>query len=234
MNRKIKIGIIIIIVLVIAYAAFTFLSYNHAQDTATKYLNGTSEVSVVKIDNGLFVDGHGNDTAFIFYPGAKVEYTSYLPMLCDLASEGVDCYVVQMPFNFAIFGENEADSIINSTNYSHYILSGHSMGGYVASSYMAHSGKGDGLVLFAAYPTEKIEKPVLSIYGSDDGVLNYKTYNESKTLMDNLTEVIIDGGNHAQFGYYGNQSGDNPSKISPEKQQNQSVDEIVKFIDKLT
>lgn len=234
MNRKIKIGIIIIIVLVIAYAAFTFLSYNHAQDTATKYLNGTSEVSVVKIDNGLFVDGHGNDTAFIFYPGAKVEYTSYLPMLCDLASEGIDCYVVQMPFNFAIFGENEADSIINSTNYSHYILSGHSMGGYVASSYMAHSEKGDGLVLFAAYPTEKIEKPVLSIYGSDDGVLNFKTYNESKTLIDDLTEVIIDGGNHAQFGYYGNQSGDNPSKISPEKQQNQSVDEIVKFIDKLT
>lgn len=234
MNRKIKIGIIIIIVLVIAYAAFTFLSYNHAQDTATKYLNGTSEVSVVKIDNGLFVDGHGNDTAFIFYPGAKVEYTSYLPMLCDLASEGIDCYVVQMPFNFAIFGENEADSIINSTNYSHYILSGHSMGGYVASSYMAHSGKGDGLVLLAAYPTEKISKPALSIYGSDDGVLNYKSYNESKPLMDNLTEVIIDGGNHAQFGYYGNQSGDNPSKITPEKQQGQSVDEIVKFIDKLT
>lgn len=234
MNRKIKIGIIIIIVLVIAYAAFTFLSYNHAQDSATKYLNGTSEVSVVKIDNGLFVDGHGNDTAFIFYPGAKVEYTSYLPMLCDLASEGVDCYVVQMPFNFAIFGENEADSIINSTNYSHYILSGHSMGGYVASSYMAHSGKGDGLVLLAAYPTEKISKPALSIYGSDDGVLNYKSYNESKPLMDNLTEVIIDGGNHAQFGYYGNQSGDNPSKITPEKQQGQSVDEIVKFIDKLT
>ena len=234
MNRKIKIGIIIIIVLVIAYAAFTFLSYNHAEDTATKYLNGTSQVSVVKIDNGLFVDGEGNETAFIFYPGAKVEYTSYLPMLCDLASQGVDCYVVQMPFNFAIFGENEADSIINSTNYSHYILSGHSMGGYVASSYMVHSGKGDGLVLFAAYPTEKIEKPVLSIYGSDDGVLNFKTYNESKTLMGNLTEVIIDGGNHAQFGYYGNQSGDNPSKITPEKQQGQSVDEIVKFIDKLT
>lgn len=234
MNRKLKIGIIIIIVLVIAYAAFTFLSYNHAQDSATKYLNGTSEVSVVKIDNGLFVDGHGNDTALIFYPGAKVEYTSYLPMLCDLASEGVDCYVVQMPFNFAIFGENEADSIINSTKYSHYILSGHSMGGYVASSYMAHSGKGDGLVLLAAYPTEKISKPALSIYGSDDGVLNYKSYNESKPLMDNLTEVIIDGGNHAQFGYYGNQSGDNPSKITPEKQQGQSVDEIVKFIDKLT
>jgi len=233
MNKKIKIGIIIIIVLVVAYFAFTFLSYNHAENDATKYLNGTSKVSVEKIDNGLFIDGYGNDTALIFYPGAKVEYTSYLPMFCKLASEGVDCYLCEMPFNFAFLGENEADSIINTTNYSHYILSGHSLGGYVASSYMAHTGKGDGLVLLAAYPTEKISKPVLSIYGSDDGVFNLKTYNESKPLMSNLTEVIIDGGNHAQFGYYGNQSGDNPSKISPEKQQYQSVDEIVKFIDKL-
>jgi hypothetical protein len=88
-------------------------------------------------------------------------------------------------------------------------------------------------VLLAAYPTEKINKPVLSIYGSDDGVFNLKTYNESKPLMKNLTEVIIDGGNHAQFGYYGNQSGDNPAKITTEKQQDKSVDEIVKFIDKL-
>jgi pimeloyl-ACP methyl ester carboxylesterase len=154
-------------------------------------------------------------------------------MLCEVASEGVDCYLVQMPFNFAFFGENEADSIIDTTNYSHYILSGHSLGGYVASSYLAHSGNGDGLVLLAAYPTEKINKPVLSIYGSDDGVFNLKTYNESKPLMKNLTEVIIDGGNHAQFGYYGNQSGDNPAKITTEKQQDKSVDEIVKFIDKL-
>ena len=233
MNGKIKIGIIIIIVLIIAYAAFTFLSYNHAEENTAKYLNGTSEVNVTKIDNGLFVDGDGNDTALIFYPGAKVEYTSYLPMLCEVASEGVDCYLVQMPFNFAFFGENEADSIIDTTNYSHYILSGHSLGGYVASSYLAHSGNGDGLVLLAAYPTEKINKPVLSIYGSDDGVFNLKTYNESKPLMKNLTEVIIDGGNHAQFGYYGNQSGDNPAKITTEKQQDKSVDEIVKFIDKL-
>lgn len=234
MNRKVKIGIIVIIVIVLAYFAFTFFSYNHAEKTATDYLNGTDNVNVTKIDNGLFVDGYGNDTALIFYPGAKVEYTSYLPMLCSLASKGVDCYLVEMPFNFAIFGENMADSIIDEANYTHYFMSGHSLGGYVASSYIAHTNKTDGLILFASYTTEKIDKPVLSIYGSDDGVMNIEKYSESKELMSNLTEVVIDGGNHAQFGYYGNQSGDNPSKITPKNQQKQSVNEILDFLGELT
>ncbi len=234
MNRKVKIGIIVIIVIMLAYFAFTFLSYNHAEKTATDYLNGTDKVNVTKIDNGLFVDGYGNDTALIFYPGAKVEYTSYLPMFCNLASKGVDCYLVEMPLNFAIFGENEADSIIDKTNYTHYFMSGHSLGGYVASSYLSHTNRTDGLILLAAYPTEKIDKPVLSIYGTKDNVLNMEKYNESKPLMSNLTEYVINGGNHAQFGYYGNQSGDNSSKITPQNQQSQSVEVILDFIDELT
>ena len=234
MNRKVKIGIIVIIVIMLAYFAFTFLSYNHAEKTATDYLNGTDKVNVTKIDNGLFVDGYGNDTALIFYPGAKVEYTSYLSMFCNLASKGVDCYLVEMPLNFAIFGENEADSIIDKTNYTHYFMSGHSLGGYVASSYLSHTNRTDGLILLAAYPTEKIDKPVLSIYGTKDNVLNMEKYNESKPLMSNLTEYVINGGNHAQFGYYGNQSGDNSSKITPQNQQSQSVEVILDFIDELT
>ena len=233
MNRKIKIAIVIIVALIIAYSIYYFTDYSHAQDEATKYLNGTENVSVVKIDNGLFLNGYGNDTALIFYPGAKVEYSAYLPMFTDLASRGVDCYLVEMPFNFAFFGENEADKIIETTNYSHYIMSGHSLGGVVASSYMNHTGNGDGLILLAGYPTEKITKPVLSIYGSDDGKLNKKAYNEAKPLMSNLTEVVIDGGNHAQFAYYGKQSGDSEAGISAQKQQSQTADEMLKFINGL-
>ena len=233
MNRKIKIAIVIIVALILAYSIYYFMDYSHAQGEATKYMNGTEDVSVVKIDNGLFLNGYGNDTALIFYPGAKVEYSAYLPMLTNLASNGVDCYLVEMPLNFAFFGENEADKIIDTTNYSNYIMSGHSLGGVVASSYMNHTGKGDGLILLAGYPTEKITKPVLSIYGSEDGKLNKKAYNESKPLMSNLTEVVINGGNHAQFAYYGKQSGDSEASISAQKQQNQTVDEMLKFINRL-
>lgn len=233
MNKKLKIAIIIVILLIVGYATYYFTDFYHAESTATDYLNGTSNVSVSKINNGLFLDGPGSDDALIFYPGAKVEYTSYLPMFVDLASQGVDCYLVEMPLNIAFFGQDSADSIIDDSNYTHYYLSGHSLGGLVASSYMNSTGKGDGLILFASYPTDEINKPVLSVYGSQDMVLNIKNYNESKSLMDNLTEVVIEGANHEQFAYYGTQEGDGVATISPESQQKQCVDAILDFINKI-
>ena len=51
--------------------------------------------------------------------------------------------------------------------------------------------------------------------------------------MSNLTEVIIGGGNHEQFAYYGPQSGDGVANITAENQQNQTADEILKFINEL-
>ena len=234
MNKKIKIAIVIVAALILAFSAYYLTDYSHAEKTATDYLNGTDDVSVVKMDNGLFLDGYGNDTALIFYPGAKVEYTSYLPMFTELASRGVDCYIVEMPFNLAFLGADKADPIIDSTNYTHYFLSGHSLGGVMASSYVSDNDKCDGLILLASYPSKEVDEPVLSIYGSDDGALNRESYQKAKPLMKNLTEVIIDGGNHAQFGYYGIQSGDNNASITSQDQQNRTVSEILDFINLLS
>lgn len=230
MRKKVKLIFLVIVLLILAYGVYYVNDYSHAESVVNNYLNGTDNVSVSKVSSGLFVDGYGNDTVLIFYPGAKVEYTSYLPMFVELANQGVDCYLVEMPFNIAFLGQNSADSIINTTNYSTYVISGHSLGGVAASSYMNQSGRCDGLILFAAYPTEKIDKPVLSIYGSEDKVLDKNRYDDSKPLMSNITEYIIDGGNHAQFGYYGNQSGDGMANISAENQQNQTVYKILEFV----
>ena len=127
------------------------------------YLNGSDNVSVVKTSNGLLLDGPCNDSALIFYPGGKVEYTSYLPLMNRISSRGIDCYLVEMPFNIAFLGADSADEIIRNSNYSKYILSGHSLSGIVASSY-AHNHNISALILLASYPTEEIEIPVLSIY----------------------------------------------------------------------
>lgn len=234
MNRKIKIIIIIIVLaLILAYSAFYLTDYRHAEKTATDLLNGTSDVNVSEVSNGLFLDGYGNDTAVIFYPGAKNEYTSYMPLLVNLAGQGIDCYLVEMPFNLAMFGGDSADSIIESGNYSHYIMAGHSLGGLSASSYASKSNKTEGVILLAAYPTEKIDKLVLSIYGSEDGVLNKESYEKSKPLMSNLTEFVIDGANHGQFANCGFQDGDNAGKISSQSQQNITVDMILDFIGRI-
>lgn len=234
-KRYVALIILVIAILAIVIAGFIYFNdYYHAEMVASDYLNGNNEVKIINTSNGLLLDGKGNDSAVIFYPGAKVEYTSYLPMLMELSKRGVDCYLVEMPFNFAFFGQNSADEIIGSGNYTHYFMAGHSLGGVAASSYVNETNKSDGLILFAGYPTKEIEKPVLSIYGSNDNVFNVKSYEESKPLMDNLTEVVIEGGNHGQVGNYGNQSGDGVATISYEKQQKQSVNEIIEFINRIS
>lgn len=232
MNRKyILAGILIIIIALISYGAYYVNDYYHADENALKYMNGTDDVSVLKMDNGLFIDGEGNETALIFYPGAKVEYTSYLALLTRLADEGVDCFLVEMPFNIAFLGQDSADKIIDNYNYTRYYMAGHSLGGAVAANYIKETNNTDGLILLESYSTDKISKPVLSVYGNEDKILNHEKYDEFKSLMgDGLSEVVIDGGNHAQVGDYGVQTGDGTAKISSENQQKQIVDAVVDFI----
>lgn len=233
MKKKIILALTaIIIIAVLAYGTYYANDYYHADENALKYINGTDNVEVIKINNGLFLDGPGNNTALIFYPGAKVEYTSYLPLLTEISEKNVDCFLVEMPFNLAILDISAADRIIDNYNYTHYYMSGHSLGGSIASQYVQDTGKSDGLILFAAYPTDEVSKPVLSIYGSEDKVLNMEKYNESKVFMKNLTEIIIKGGNHAQVGDYGIQSGDGVAKINALKQQEKSCEEVINFIQK--
>ena len=90
MNRKLKIAIIVVLVLILAYTAFYFTEYRHAEKKATDLMNGAENVSVIKENYGLFLNGSGNDTLFIFYPGAKNEYVSYLPLLVkpEIATTG--------------------------------------------------------------------------------------------------------------------------------------------------
>ncbi len=44
-----------------------------------------------------------------------------------------------------------------------------------------------------------------------------------------FTEVVIEGGNHAQYGNYGEQSGDGKAATSSEEQQKQAADAVIKF-----
>lgn len=228
--------IVLALIIIMACLSVWYVNdYSHADASVNAYLNGTENVSVEKVENGLFLDGPGNDSALIFYPGAKIEYISYLPLFMDLANDGVDCFLVEMPGNLAFLGGNSADSIIGNGNYSYdgWYLSGHSLGGVAVSSYaINHKDKISGLILLASYPVDDLGNiSVLSIYGSNDKTLNKETYDKSKVLMDyNLTEYVIDGGNHAQFGSYGNQSGDGIATISPENQRDQTEKAILDFI----
>lgn len=155
-----------------------------------------------------------------------------------------------MPYNMAIFGLNSASKIIekysdaaklahsevnNGQPYTHWYVGGHSLGGAMAASYAAkHTNSLDGLVLLAAYPTASLDTDgfkVVSVYGSEDGVLNLDKYSASlKYMPSDFTEYVIEGGSHTGFGSYGAQARDGVALITQEKQWRQTADVIASQI----
>ena len=223
-------------VLVILTAACIWYvnDYYHAEDYVNNYLKSSSTVTVVQKDNIIFLDGSGTEHAMIFYPGAKVEYTSYVPMFYALAEQGIDCFVVKMPSNLAILGMGKAADIMEEYSYESWYLSGHSLGGAMAANFAAeHAESLDGLVLLAAYATKELpaELSVATVYGSEDKVLNRENYEKGREYLPaGYAEACIPGGNHAWFAYYGEQDGDGTASITKADQQKQTVDVIVNMI----
>jgi hypothetical protein len=168
-------------------------------------------------------------TGFIFYPGGRVDYRSYAPLLRLLAQQGVLVVLVPMPLSLAFFAPDKAGEVLAAfPAIQHWAIGGHSLGGAMAARYcFSHPGKVQGLVLWAAYPasTDSLadqKLAVASIFGSQDGQV--KELEASGVLLPaDTTWVKMEGGNHAQFGDYGLQPGDGQAQISPQQQWSQAA-----------
>ncbi len=193
-----------------------------------------SLILVVSCSTGTIVYGdvESSETAMVFYPGGKVDPYAYEDLCSSLSEQGIPVIVAKMPFNLAVLDMNAATDIVKSyPEVETWYFCGHSLGGAMVSSWCAkHPDIADGLVFLAAYPTKDISVPTLSLYGSNDGVLNMERYEKNILLVQNLEEHIIEGGNHCQFGDYGFQKGDNPATIDRETQTDMAVSYIVEFI----
>ena len=228
-NKKNIILITIISVIVISIIFYLNTFYKASENIQINLiLNET--VKVEKNKNGILFDGPGNENILVFYPGAKVEYISYASIMHALAEKGLDTYIVEMPFNIAFFDAFAIKKVKNKYEYNNWFIGGHSLGGVVAAMNVEKYNI-KGLILLASYPRTETNCKILSIYGSNDGVLNLEKYQEKTNNLKQFTEIVIDGGNHAYFGNYGEQKGDNKSTISRTKQQEITTNEIIKFVE---
>ena len=239
MKKKV-IGVLLVLVLALGVGCFVFISdYYHADEEALAVMGSveTDEVIVSQKDGmAVFLPRGGSDTGLIFYPGGKVEYSAYAPLLYRCAEMGITCVLVEMPGNLAVLDINAADGIQERyTHVNEWYLAGHSLGGAMASSYLAsHAEAYEGMILLGAYATEPLQhERVLSIYGSEDRVLNMEQYEEGRAnLPADYTELIIDGGCHAYFGAYGAQEGDGVPTITAETQWDITAQAIAQFVKK--
>ena len=170
-------------------------------------------------------------TGFIIYPGGRVDPRSYAPQAHALAEQGYLVVIVPMPLNLAVFGSGKAGAVVEAyPEIENWVIGGHSLGGSMAALYAYnHPEQIDGLVLWASYPANSNDLTssglkVASISASLDGLATPDKIEASRSLLPaSTTWLEIAGGNHAQFGWYGDQAGDNPATITREEEQAQVI-----------
>lgn len=211
--------------------------YYHASPDALKFMTLTENQVHVTQQNGYISFIPDKPIAgFVFYPGGKVACEAYAPLLYKCAQAGILCVMPKMPLNLAVFGIDRADGI-NALypQISKWYIGGHSLGGSMAAEYLSsHPDAFDGLILLASYSASNLHDSnisVLSVYGSEDHVLNLNKYQSNKkNLPEDLTEKIIPGGIHSYFGMYGLQKGDGTPTVSNSDQLDTTVQLIVSWI----
>jgi hypothetical protein len=175
--------------------------------------------------------GRNPTVGLVLYPGGRVDPRAYAPPARAIAAEGYLVVIVPMPLNLAVFGPKRAAEVLAAfPEVERWAIGGHSLGGAMAARFTHRQPSAvQGLVLWASYPAASDdlsarELAVVSVYGTRDGLATEEEIAASRPLLPAETRwVAIVGGNHAQFGWYGPQSGDNPATISRQAQQQEVV-----------
>ena len=241
MNTKKVILWMIIIIPILALVGFSIWAYTPLgpMEEALDALETSPDV-IVEQDEWIVFSSVNNkqNTGLIFYPGGRVDPRSYAPAAHEIAAKGFQSIIVPMPFNLAVFGSNKAGEVMEQfPDIDRWIIAGHSLGGSMAARFaLSHLDDVDGLVLWAAYPASgddfnNTNLETASIFGRLDGLVSDEDLLSARSLLpEGNIETIIEGGNHSQFGWYGDQPGDNPAKISREEQQRIILDATLQVL----
>ncbi len=235
--RRILVAIAILVVLMVGASIWYVNDYYHADNTALSYVDDskTNDVTVRTLSKGELAFVPDKPVAgLIFYPGGKVEPESYAPLMEQCAELGILCVITRPPFNLAVLDANTADGIREQfSDVKRWAIGGHSLGGVMAADYLSrHKDSFDALALLGAYTAADLKDfggKVLLAAGTNDKVLNRDKYEQARDQLPaspNVTELAIEGGNHAQFGNYGPQAGDGEASISASEQQQATAQAI--------
>jgi hypothetical protein len=245
MKRKKQFRIIafLVLLIVIAITANWLLSSYKPTDEAAAVFNSNNNVEVSNDKYITFTPRDKvPDTALIFYPGGKVSPDAYAPLCSKIAAQGYIVIIVPMPLNLAVLSPDKAEEVIKTyPNIKNWAIGGHSLGGVMAVNFAKkHTDEIKALALFASYPQDKdniseTKLKVLSVWGSEDGCADISKIKAAQSIVpkDSVFKEIT-GGNHAQFGNYGFQKGDNEAKIPSLDQQSLTVQYTVSLLSEIS
>lgn len=229
---------------------FIWQFYNmQAQGVSDALLESDAAVAVSDTA-GLLIFEPAADTmasALLFYPGALVDPTAYVPMAHAVAEAGHKVILVKVPFRIAFTESMEqrvserTETILQQDAGRHaWVVGGHSRGGAMAARFaMRHSDQLAGLLLAGtSHPRRDdlshLPIDVTKVYGTEDGLASEAEIEQFSSNLPASTRFIrIDGGNHAQFAWYGTQLGDSGATISRAAQQRQLLQAVLDQLDRV-
>lgn len=182
-----------------------------------------------------------NAVGLIFYPGALVDPDAYAPMARAVAEAGYEVVIIKIPFRAGMIERNRDVAFARTqallaadAGRKAWVVGGHSRGGKMATQLaLARPDLMQGLLLVGtSHPREDdlshLTMDVTKVFASEDGLASEAEVHQFAANLPAHTHWIrIDGGNHAQFGWYGRQLGDSQATISREAQQQHTVEAIV-------
>ena len=240
-KRSIKRFVIAFATVIFVFAVLLGIGYYYVSDyylADMSVCSADADGQVLRIegDGEICIYKEGAEVGLVFYPGGKVEYNAYIPLLRACAERGIYCVVVEMPLNLAVFDVDAAlDVTKRHSDIKQWYIAGHSLGGAMAANHLSKNPEiYSGIILLGAYASDDIScsgADVLSVYGSNDGVLDREKYERyKKNLGEGYLEYVIDGGNHAYFGAYGEQAGDGDADVTRDEQIRVTADKIAMFM----
>lgn len=177
-----------------------------------------------------------NGKGVILYQGAKVEAAAYAYLAEKLQAAGYTVSIPDMPLKFPILASGKADEVMAAyPAVEKWFIGGHSLGGVAAAQYAEdHQDELAGLYFLASYPAGDFalsDLPMLSVSAENDGLTTAQDIEERRMQFSANSEFIeIAGGNHAQFGVYGEQKNDLPAEIGPFEQQDQTAEALIQWM----
>lgn len=169
----------------------------------------------------------------LFYPGALADPEAYAPMARAIAEAGYEVVILELPFRLAPFQRHREQLAQRTRAFIQgegarrkWVIGGHSKGGKLAAQFARdHASDIVGLLLIGtSHPREDnlsgLALDVTKVYGSEDGLASEEEVDHFGSNLPETTHwTRIEGGNHAQFGWYGWQLGDGHATITRTEQQ---------------
>jgi hypothetical protein len=223
--------LIIVASIILALIVGSLIYLNMDQYSATDVTILEFEEEFIQKD-GYFEHEIDSNIGFIMYQGAKVDPRSY-SYLKDIDAS---VYISDFAYGISFFNPNLTKEIISENpQVDTWYFAGHSLGGSVVYDQALKSDQAKGVFMMGSYPIKKVEENVdfssTGFFATKDGLI--QDYEDMKLLYpENSQFVMIEGGNHGQYGEYGVQKGDMQADITSAEQHKIIVDTINSSISK--